>query len=775
MNGIGPYRHLFSPLKIRNTTLPNRAIFGPVCPTWVRSPHEGIFTEQAVAYYEERAKTGLGMIILGGHLINKDTIYTPLGFPGLWNDAQLEGLANVARAVKRHGCAISVQLLHLGLRSPTPFLKTDPARDPDEYNPYMLAPSQVPAGEIPGGPTPKELEEEEIEYIMQCYEDAAKRAISAGLDGVEFHIAHGYLPWQFLSPFYNHRTDRWGGSYENRLRFSIEAMRRIRKRIGDRPFLGYRINSTSFWEGDLEIDDVKRIHADFEREIDIDYVSVSAGVHHSWIHTPMTYEQGWEREYTRAIKTVAKKPVLLVGRLSHPDVADDLIGAGDADAILLARQMIADEQWMTKVKEGRANDIRRCVAANYCWRAVIRGSRVQCAYNPVVGRERIWGASSMRKVPLPKRVLVVGAGPAGLEYARVAAARGNAVVVYEREPHVGGHVRAYGALPHRQQYGTIATWLAEQAAGNGATIKTDSPVTAENIDRVLAAERPDHVVVASGARYRRDGFQGQTGKALPGWETGNCVTWDEVALDKVKVSGDVLVVDEMADVAAPLTAVKLAKAGARVRLLTKWPMIGMETAAEVYLHWILTYLYEADVEMIADHAVKSINRSEIEIVNIYQPTRSRRITANAVVMATSRSSESAIYHLLRQRALSVEAIGCAVHHEQSTRRRSRAIAPAGNSARRRAAVRNARSSEPGRRYDGRGSGTQWPMVAGAATGLLLGFSLRGQRTWSLRYMAHLARLRCGSSAARLLLARRSSRGGHFRRESRLGGMKRAAL
>jgi 2,4-dienoyl-CoA reductase-like NADH-dependent reductase (Old Yellow Enzyme family)/thioredoxin reductase len=656
----GAYRHLLSPLRIRNTTLPNRVVFGPVCPTWVRSPHEGIFTEQAVAYYEERAKTGLGMIILGGHLINKDTIYTPLGFPGLWNDAQLEGLANVARAVRRHGCALAVQLLHLGLRSPTPFLKTDPARDPDEYNPYMLAPSQVPAGEIPGGPTPKELEEHEIEYILQCYEDAAKRAISAGLDGVEFHIAHGYLPWQFLSPFYNHRKDRWGGSYENRLRFSIEAMRRIRKRIGDRPFLGYRINSTSFWEGDLEIEDIKRIHVDFEREADIDYVSVSAGVHHSWIHTPMTFEQGWEREYTRAIKTIAKKPVLLVGRVSHPGVADELVGSGDADAILLARQMIADEQWMTKVKEGRANDIRRCVAANYCWRAVIRGSRVQCAYNPVVGREAVWGASSMRKVSSPKRVLVIGAGASGLEYARVAAARGNTVVVYERETQVGGHVRAYGALPHRQQYGTITTWLAEQATGNGATIKTDSPVTAENIDRVLAAERPDHVVVASGARYRRDGFQGQTGKALPGWETGNCVTWDEVALEKVKVAGDVLVVDEMADVAAPLTAVKLAKLGARVRILTKWPMIGWETTAEVYLHWILTYLYEADVEMITDHAVKKISGAEVEIVNIYQPSRSRPITADAIVMATSRSSENAIYHLLRERDRSVEAIGCAV-------------------------------------------------------------------------------------------------------------------
>ena len=660
MTDAGAYRHLLSPLRIRNTTLPNRVIFAPVCPTWVRSPHEGIFTEQAVAYYEERAKTGLGMIILGGHLINKDTIYTPLGFPGLWNDAQLEGLANVARAVKRHGCALSVQLLHLGLRSPTPFLKTDPARDPDEYNPHMLAPSQVPAGEIPGGPTPKELEEHEIEYILQCYEDAARRAISAGLDGIEFHIAHGYLPWQFLSPFYNKRTDRWGGSYENRLRFSIEAMRQIRKRIGDRPFIGYRINSTSFWDGDLEIEDIKRIHADFEKELDIDYVSVSAGVHHSWIHTPMTFEQGWEREYTRAIKTVAKKPVLLVGRVSHPGVADELLGSGDADAILLARQMIADEQWMTKVKEGRVNDIRRCVAANYCWRAVIRGSRVQCAYNPVVGRERIWGASSMRKVAAPKRALVIGAGAAGLEYARVAAARGNHVVVYEREPEVGGHVRAYGALPNRTQYGTIATWLAEQARGNGAVIKTGSAITAENLDAVLSAEQPDHVVVATGARYRRDGFQGQTAKPLPGWESGRCVTWDEVALDKVTASGDVLVIDEMADVAAPLTAVKLARLGAKVRLLTKWPMIGWETTAEVYLHWVLTYLYEAEVEIITDHAVKRINGSEVEIVNIYARSKRRPITADTIVMATARASENALYHLLRERGRSVEAIGCAI-------------------------------------------------------------------------------------------------------------------
>jgi len=185
-------------------------------------------------------------------------------------------------------------------------------------------------------------------------------------------------------------------------------------------------------------------------------------------------------------------------------------------------------------------------------------------------------------------------------------------------------------------------------------------VSAENIDDVLAAEHPDHIVVASGARYRRDGFQGQTGKPLPGWESGRCVTWDEVALGKAQVSGEILVVDEMADVAAPLTAVKLAKEGATVRLLTKWPMVGWETTAEVYLHWILTYLYEAKVEMINDHFVKNIDGKKVDVFNIYQPSSIRSIHADAIVMATSRTSENALYHLLRRRAASVEAIGCAV-------------------------------------------------------------------------------------------------------------------
>jgi 2,4-dienoyl-CoA reductase-like NADH-dependent reductase (Old Yellow Enzyme family)/thioredoxin reductase len=647
-----PYPHLFSEWQIRSQTVANRVCFAPTCPTWVSSQYDGRFTDQAVAYYEERAKGGCGLIMIGGVVIHPSALYSPFLFPGLWEDGQVEGLAKIAEAVHRHGCKLTCQLLHVGLRA-SYISKTDPAYDLDA-DWYMVAPSQVPPGEYPNAPMPKELEEHEIEEIFGWYESAAKRAIAAGLDGVEFHMSHGYLPWQFLSPLYNHRTDRWGGSYENRLRFPIEALRRIRTAIGDEAWLGYRINSTSFWPGDLELEDIEKIVADLERETDIDFVDLSAGVHHSFIHTPMTYEDGWEREYTRAIKKVSSKPVLLVGRITRPDVAEELLASGDADAILLARQMFADADWAVKAREGRDEDIRRCVAANYCWRSVIRGGRVQCIYNPAVGRERAWGEGTLERARDAKRVLVAGGGPAGLEYARVASARGHEVVVAEREEKVGGHVRAFAALPGRAPFEGIAFWLAAQAQKNGAEILTGTVADA------ALAESFDHVVVATGSCYRADGFQGQTAGPLPGAETGNCVAWDDVALGRVEPSGNVLVIDDLQDAAAPLTAVKLAEAGASVRLVTRWPMFGMETIPEVYFIWVQSKLYEAGVELTTDHFVKEIAGTRVTLFNVYAPDRAFDVDADWIVMATGRASENELYHALRAGGRSVEMIGDAV-------------------------------------------------------------------------------------------------------------------
>ena len=213
---------------------------------------------------------------------------------------------------------------------------------------------------------------------------------------------------------------------------------------------------------------------------------------------------------------------------------------------------------------------------------------------------------------------MIGGGPAGLEFARVGAARGHDVVVLERETELGGHVRLQSLLPSRDEFGRIATWLEAQARKNGAEIRTSSPVTAENLDEVLAAEAPDHVVVATGSKYRTDGFQGWTADPLPGHESGRCISWEDVVTGKEHPSGNVVVLDDDCGVIAPLCAVGLAENGTdSVKIVTRWPMIGLDTILDVYLDWILPKVYKAGVEMVTSHFVKSIEGGRVTLYNVH--------------------------------------------------------------------------------------------------------------------------------------------------------------
>jgi pyruvate/2-oxoglutarate dehydrogenase complex dihydrolipoamide dehydrogenase (E3) component len=291
---------------------------------------------------------------------------------------------------------------------------------------------------------------------------------------------------------------------------------------------------------------------------------------------------------------------------------------------------------------------------------VIRGGRVQCVYNAEVGRERTWGHGTLTPVAQPKKVVVIGGGPAGLEYARVAAARGHDVVVLERDSETGGHVRKHARLPGRKEYAQIGTWLLRQAKGNGADVRTGAGVEEDGLDALLEAESPDHIVVATGSRYREDGWQGQTAAPLPGAETGNCVSWDRVATGEVTPSGAVLVVDDLQDANGPLTAVALADAGCTVRLVTRWPMVGMETIPEVYYLWIAEHLHRTEVEVITDHFVKQISGASVDLINLYRSDRVRTVEADWIVMSTGRQSINNLYHRLRERGQSVEMIGDAI-------------------------------------------------------------------------------------------------------------------
>lgn len=649
------YPKLFSPWKLRQLEVKNRIIFPPTCPTWVDG---GVLTDMATDYYRERAKHDVGLIIIGATHVHRDSLAAPLMTPQLFNDDNVEPLRRIADAVHEHGSRLAIQLWHSGMRG-FPFPKQDPGYDIDASW-HTLSPSQIPLGEFPGGGTPKELDEAEILEIIDAFAAAAARAVKAGLDGVEYHLSHGYLAWQFLSPLYNHRTDRWGGSHENRMRFPIECMKAIREAIGPDAFLGYRINSTSFWPGDLELDDVRRIVADLEPQLDIDYVSVSAGVHHAFIHTPMEFEAGWEKGYARGIKEVSNKPVFLVGRITTPEAAEQLLEEEQGDAICLARQMFADPEWGRKALEGRSDDIRRCVAANLCWRKASTGQRVQCVYNPTMGREGRWGAGSIVPVEQPKRVLVIGGGPAGLECARIAAARGHQVTVLEREAETGGHVRLQSLLPSRAEYGRIGVWLADQAAKNGAQIRTGVDVQEGALDSLLEEIAPDHVVIATGASIATDGFQGWTAQALPGAQAGRLVGWDQIATGAVKPEGNVLVIDDLGDVVAPLVAVAIAQQGANAKIVTRWPMIGMDTILDVYLEWILPQVYKAGVGMVCDRFVKEIRASETVLTNVHMPEAEETLPSDMLVMVTARRSQNSLATAVAGRGVQTSTIGCAV-------------------------------------------------------------------------------------------------------------------
>lgn len=652
---VSKYPNLFSRWTLRGHEIKNKLIFPPTCPTWINNPWDGIFTDMATDYYRERAAGGVGLIIIGAGNIHKSSIMAPLQVPNLYDDRQIEPLARIADAVHAHGCKLGMQLIHTGSRGFATY-KHEPSFDPD-VTWHMYGPSQVPLGEFPAGTIPKEMDEEEIEEILECYGHAARRLKQAGLDGVEMHLCHGYLAWQFLSPLYNKRTDKWGGSHENRLRFPVEAMRRMRSAVGEDMFLGYRINSTSFWEGDLEPAEVCTIVQDIERQVDVDYVSVSAGVHHAFIHTPMEFEPGWERGYARAIRNVSSKPVFLVGRITTPDVAESLLASGDGDAICLARQMFADPEWVKKAEEGREDDIRRCVAANYCWKSVSRGGRVQCVYNPTIGREGKWGSGTLDRVSAPKKILIAGGGPSGLEYARIAAARGHEVVIYESERQLGGHSYLQSLLVSRQEYGLIGKWLGEQAVKNGAKVRLASAITADNLDGVLQREAPDHVVIATGSRYSSSGFQGLTAQSLPGWERARCVAWTDVVTGKHQPGGSVVVIDDECTVIAPLCAVGLSRQGADVKLLTRWPMVGMDTILDVYLDWLLPKLYEQDIEIITDHFVEEIRPASLTTYNVHCKSKQRELQADWIVMVTARVSSNELFPLVKQRGLSVELLG----------------------------------------------------------------------------------------------------------------------
>jgi 2,4-dienoyl-CoA reductase-like NADH-dependent reductase (Old Yellow Enzyme family)/thioredoxin reductase len=489
------YPRLFAAGRIGRLALRNRILMAPMeknlaLPT-------GAVTHRYIDYCEARAAGGAALILLESmyvHPAGRNHRYQL----GLHDDALVPGYRRLAAACHRHGALLGAELQFAGRETSSAITGTQP-----------VAPSAVPCTALTGGDVPRPLRVEEIRALVAAFADAARRAVTAGFDAVEIHGAHGYLVGQFLSPFANRRDDEYGGDFERRLRFPLETIAAVREAVGRAVPILYRMSADEHVDGGLTLADACRIAPRLEAA-GVDLLDVSAGIYESapWIVQPMEMAQGCLVPLARELRRHVGIPVSVAGRISDPSVAEGVLEAGEADFVTLGRALHADPEMPRKSAEGREAEICACVACLKCSDLLGQNEPVLCLANTHTGRERQY---AIRRTPRRQHVVVVGAGPAGLEAARVLALRGHAVTVLERASEPGGQLLLSRVVPGRADLAGLATYLAGAAARAGAELRLGVEATA---DAVLA-RRPDAVVVATGAR---PGVPG-----VPGIEQSTCV------------------------------------------------------------------------------------------------------------------------------------------------------------------------------------------------------------------------------------------------------------
>ncbi len=483
-----PFPRLFTPLRIGSVTVRNRI---------VSSGHDtvmavdGYVTDQLIAYQAARAAGGVGLIVVQVAGVHESARYTSHVLMAT-EDACIPGFRRLAEAVHGHGSAVVGQIFHDG---------RELMESMDGTLPVALAPSAVPNERF--HVMPRAMPIPLIEEIRAGYAAAARRLRDAGLDGVEVVASHGYLPAQFLNPRVNLRTDRYGGSPENRLRFLRETIAAIRAEVGREPVVGLRISIDEITPEGLTPDEVLPALATIDADGLIDYVSVVAGTSATLagsdhIVPPMTVPNAYTAPLAAQAKSVVSVPVIVAGRINQPQEAERVLELGQADACVMTRALITDPLLPMKAAAGRSDEIRACVGCNQaCIGHFHAGYPISCIQYPESGRELQYG--SRIAATTARDVMVVGGGPGGLKAAAVAAERGHRVTLYEAGRRVGGQVHLAERLPGRAEFGGVTTNLAGEVERAGVRVVTSVRVDPE----LVARERPDVVIVATGATPRR--------------------------------------------------------------------------------------------------------------------------------------------------------------------------------------------------------------------------------------------------------------------------------
>jgi thioredoxin reductase len=501
---------------------------------------------------------------------------------------------------------------------------------------------------------PKVLEHHEIHQIVEAFAAAADRVQRAGYDGVEITSYGGHLIEQFWAPHVNRRADEYGGSLENRMRFSREVVAAVRDRVGPAFCVGFRMTADQLLPGGLDHPAMKEIAGRLAALRKIDYFSISG----STGETPelqaktvpsLDYPLGLFNHYAASIKEVVDVPVLVAARIIDPAMAEEVLRRGTADLVGMTRALIADPDLPTKTFAGQRGDIRLCTGANEgCIGRLYQGLAIRCVQNPLIGHEVELAA--VQPARAARRILVVGGGPAGMEAARMAAERGHQVTLVERAEALGGQVRVAAMAPNRAEYGRSIAWLAAQLEKLGVEVRLGTEATLD----ALLTDPPDAVVIATGATPRAAPW--------PGADRPQVVTCDAVLRGEVRVRPGqrCVVIDDDGHLRGPGAAEALVDAGGRVEILTGETMVGLDI--DPTLRPVMyRRLFTKGVVLTPFTAVLEFGADTLRVEHVYSGQR-REIPADLVVLALGGESRAELYDDLRAAApqLEVHRVGDAV-------------------------------------------------------------------------------------------------------------------
>lgn len=651
------YDMLFSPMKIGNVEIKNRIIMAPMCMGF--GQYNGCATETMMDYYEERAKGGVGLIFTEITRINDITGASSFGQLGMSHDYQIPALREMADRIHKHNCKIMVELHHPGRQNLGLMIGTVPICNIGSKlmgNLYtkILTQAVIPQGKklqdkhiVPRTVAPskcerskmsdsvnRELSVNEIKRIICQFIEGAVRVKKAGCDGVELHAAHGYLIQQFLSPNTNKRTDKYGGSLENRMRFLLEIIDGIRSNCGKDFPIVVRLTVDEMYSEigqngkgyNLE-EGIKMAKILSDKGIDaIDVSSAAYDTFNYWLE-PTSFTPGWRKYLASEVKKVVDIPVIAANLIRSPKQAEMQLEEGTQDFISLGRPLIADPHWPNKVKSGNENLIKRCVCCLYCFESMMKGAykytHGNCSVNPFVGRENV----SLKQNGNGRKVLIIGAGCAGLTAAELLSKRGFDVTVLEKESKQGGQLNLASKPPHKEKINWVCEDLLSNAINSGAKVLFD--IKADK--NIIASYSPEFVITATGGNaIHPKSFNGD-----------NVVTVTQVLNGSIDISNK-----KVAVIGSGMTGLEtselLVSKGNKVTVVEMADKIAPGAWFQ-QLDDALPVLEKAGTEFLTSHKLLSVSSSGIELENLKEK-KAVAIKVDLVVLSLGVRSDNSLYN-----------------------------------------------------------------------------------------------------------------------------------